>query len=327
MADSSATLPGFTVVVPSLNHGKFIDATLASLLGQDYPKLEIIVVDGGSRDDTVERLRRYRDRIAWVCEPDNGQAHAIAKGFARATQPWLAWLNSDDVHGEKALWAVAEAIARHPEADVAYGRGHYIDASGARLGDYPTVEIGPATDVAALMFEKGYLAQPSVYFRRAIYERVGGIDQSLRYVMDYELWIRLALAKAKFVMIDRDLSGNRWHADAKTASGLGRLYAEAIAVQRRHFDRVSPYFVQAVSDERCRARLGDRGRGATALLRRWAYFKWNWLRLNANRPGYCLKGLLSETIAKSGPVVGDRMRAREWLAGLAGALLGRGRRP
>lgn len=322
MAGSSAALPGFTVVVPSLNHGRFIDAALESVLSQDYPDLEILVIDGGSRDDTLERLRRYGDRysgrIAWASEPDEGQAHAIAKGFARATKPWLTWLNSDDVHANRALWAVADAIVRQPEAEIVYGRGHYIDAGGAYLRDYPTIEAGPDAEMGPLMFAKGYLPQPSVYFARRAYERAGGIDRSLRYVMDYELWTRFALCKMKFVMVGRDISGNRWHADAKTVSNLGDLYAEAIAVQRRHFGKVSPYFVQAVSDHEFEARRG--GRPGSQLFWRWLYFKRAWLRLNARRPFYCLSGLVRETIAKSGPVIGDRLSPREWLQGLGEAV-------
>jgi glycosyltransferase involved in cell wall biosynthesis len=314
--------PGITVVVPSFNHGRFIDEALASLLDQDYPALEVVVMDGGSRDDTVGRLRRYGDRIAWTSASDGGQADAIAKGFARATRPWLAWLNSDDVHGPGALAAVADAIAHRPDADVVYGKGHYIDADGAYLRPYPTIEIGPDTDAATVMFAKGYLPQPSVYFRRELYTRVGGIDRALRYVLDYELWIRFALAGARFAMVDRDLSGNRWHADAKTAANIATLYAEAIAVQRRHFGRVSPYFVQAVSDHRYRELHGGRP-DRDHLLRRWLYFKRAWIALNARRPLYCAKGLFAETIAKSGPVVGDRLSAREWLQGLGDLVLRR----
>lgn len=318
MTGSSAALPGFTVVVPSFNHGRFIDAALESLLSQDYPYLEILVMDGGSRDDTLDRLRRYGGRIAWTSEPDEGQADAIAKGFARATKPWLSWLNSDDVHANRALWAVADAIQRDPEAEIVYGKGHYIDEGGAYLRDYPTIEAGPDAEMGALMFAKGYLAQPSVFFARQAYARAGGIDRSLRYVMDYELWTRFALGQMKFAMVGRDISGNRWHADAKTVANLGDLYAEAIAVQRKHFGKVSPYFVQAVSDHLFKARRG--GRPGGELFWRWLYFKRAWLRLNARRPFYCLKGVLRETIAKSGPVLGDRMSAREWLQSLGQAV-------
>jgi len=160
------------------------------------------------------------------------------------------------------------------------------------------------------------VAQPSVYFRKDAYRRIGGVDRSLNYVMDYELWIRFALAGAKFVKIDRDISGNRWHQSAKTASNLLDLYAEAIAVQIRHYDRVSPYFVQAISDHLFQKLQAARTPSSRALLWRWFYFKTTWIWLNARRPGYCFRGLFSETIARSGPIVGDRIRMSEWLRAL-----------
>lgn len=310
---AGAGLPGFSIVVPSLNQGRFIDDALRSVLDQAYPNVEIIVVDGGSSDDTVERLRRYGNRIVWTSERDEGQAHAIEKGFARATKEWLAWLNSDDIQCNGALFAAADAIARRPDADVVFGRGHYIDEAGARLRDYPTMPIGPATDARRAFFASGYVAQPSVYFRRESYRRAGGVDRSLHYVMDYELWVRLARAGAKFAAFDRDISGNRWHENAKTVAGLPKLYAEAVAVQVRHYGKVSPYFVQAISDHHYQMRHAARAAPPRSLFWRWLYFKAAWIRLNARRPGYCLRGLFAETIAKSGPIEGDRIRMFGWL--------------
>src|SRR5258706_15711376 len=122
---------GFTVVVPSFNQGRFIDETLRSLLDQGYPSLEILVVDGGSTDDTVERLKQYGNRISWISEKDDGQSDAIAKGFARAKHEWITWLNSDDVQCNQALWVVNDSIAGIKEVDVVIGQGHYMDADGA----------------------------------------------------------------------------------------------------------------------------------------------------------------------------------------------------
>lgn len=306
-------LPGISIVMPTRNQGRFIEAALDSLLDQDYPALEILVLDGGSTDDTLDRLRRYDARVAWTSEPDRGQADALRKGFARARGPWLAWLNSDDVQTGRALWAVADAAARRPDADVIYGRGHYIHEDGTDAGPYPTVAPGPGRSMAAAMFDSGYVAQPSVYFSKRAYDAVGGIDADLAYVMDYELWIRLACAGKTFVAVDEDLSGNRLHAAAKTVAQLGGLYAEAVCVQRRHYGRVSPYFAQAVSDHRYRQRRAGKGRTENALLWRWLYFKAAWLRLNLGRPAYCLRGLFREALAESGPVVGDKVTLAEIL--------------
>ncbi|MCW5772844.1 MAG: glycosyltransferase [Rhodospirillaceae bacterium] len=302
-----ADIPGISVVMPSFEQGRFIDAALRSLLDQGYPALEIIVVDGGSSDDTVERLRRYGDRIAWTSTPDRGQADALEKGFARATQPWLTWLNSDDVHAGRALWAIAEAATAAPEADVIYGRGHFIDEAGGFAAAYPTVVPALGQSMAEAMFASGYVAQPSVYFRDRAYRQVGGIDASLHFVMDYELWVRFARAGLRFVHVDADISGNRQHGAAKTTARLAELYAEAIQVQRRHYGRVSPYFAQAVSDHLYRARRDGRDSGPRALLWRWLYFKTVWARLNANQPGYCLRGLVGEAMAEGGPVIGDKV--------------------
>jgi glycosyltransferase involved in cell wall biosynthesis len=315
--------PGITVVIPSFNHGRFIDEAIRSLLDQNHPDLEIIVVDGGSTDDTVDRLGRYGSRILWSSERDRGQADALAKGFARATKPWLTWLNSDDIQCNGALAVVVETIGRRLDADVVFGRGHYIDEKSAFLSDYPTITLDREKDSAKALFESGYVAQPSVYFRRDLYRKVGGVDTSLEYVMDYELWVRFALAGATFVAIQRDISGNRWHQDAKTVAGLSELHAEAIKIQIRHYGKVSSYFVQAISDDILAKRHCRCVNASNVLFWRWIYFKAVWIRLNARSPIYCIRGLFHATIAKSGSVIGDRIRRRDWLRGLWSTLLRR----
>jgi len=305
-----------TVVVPSFNQGRFIDYTLASLLDQAYPALEILVMDGGSTDDTVERLKRYGDRITWVSEQDRGQSDAIAKGFARARHEWITWLNSDDVQCNRALWSVNDAVANDPQAEVVVGQGHYMDEDGSNSRPYPTIPVGRGIDVAKQIFEKGYLAQPSVFFRKSAYERIGGIDASLRFCMDYDLWSRFALAGCRFAACDVDISGNRWYATTKTAGQTTELLAEVAANQIRHFGRVSPYFVQAISDNLYQTFHGNHHGDRHHVLYRVLYFKTVWLWFNARRPLYCLRGLLFETIAKSGPIVGDKLTLGDCWRGL-----------
>jgi glycosyltransferase involved in cell wall biosynthesis len=311
---------GFTIVVPSLNQGRFIADALNSLLNQGYPRLEIIVVDGGSTDETLEILRSYHDRIHWICEKDKGQADALKKGFAMAKREWLSWLNSDDVQSNGALFRVQEAIKENPTAQVIVGQGHYIGESGDYLRPYPTVRIDPGVDVMRELFEKGYLAQPSVFFHRAAYEAVGGIDPTLHYVLDYDLFVRLARRNCRFVAVGSDISGNRWHPSAKTASQLLPLYGEAAFVQNKEYRRVSAYFVQAISD--CLyENLWRRHRSDEHhLFYRTMYFKAVWLWLNLHRPFHCLWGLLAQNIAKSGPIVGDKLTFVEMLQLLLRAL-------
>lgn len=323
---ASAGTTSFSIVVPSYNQGRFIDATLRSLLDQGYPRLQVLVMDGGSTDDTVERLRAYGDAIAWTSAPDGGQSDAIASGFGRASHEWIAWLNSDDVQTNRALWEVDAAIRARPEADVVVGRGHYMDAEGANPRPYPTIPLGPGRDARTEIFRNGYMAQPSVFFRKAAYERIGGLNRSLAYCMDYELWARFALAGCRFVPCDADISGNRWHADAKTASQLLDLLGEVVATQARLFGRVSPYYVQAVSDNlyhRLHARhFGD----VDHIVYRWLYFKSCWIWFNARSPGYCLRGLATQTIAKSGPIEGDLLTLKDVWQGAGRALARRRKR-
>lgn len=314
---------GITVVVPSFNQGRFIEEALRSLLEQNYPALEILVMDGGSSDDTVERLKRYRERISWVSETDKGQSDAIAKGFARATKPWVTWLNSDDVQCNRALWAVNETIARDPNVDVVVGRGHYMDEDGSNPRPYPTIRVEVGADIKKELFERGYVAQPSVFFRKSAYDAIGGIERTLLFCMDYDLWVRFALAGCRFAPCDADISGNRWYETTKTAGQLLDLLAEVAANQVQHFGRVSPYFVQAVSDNLYSkfhsTHHGDRNH----VLYRLLYFKTVWLWFNARRPLYCLRGLLFETIAKSGPVIGDKLTWHDWWKGVRKAVSGR----
>jgi glycosyltransferase involved in cell wall biosynthesis len=307
---------GISLVVPSFNQGRFIDQTIRSLLDQHYPNLEVVIVDGGSTDDTIQRLKAYGDQIRWISEKDEGQTDAIIKGFARTTKPWITWLNSDDVQCNCALWRVDDAVAVDPEVDVLVGGAHYMDEDGYNPHPYPTIDIGPGIDVGKEIFERGYMAQPSIFFRRDLYDRVGGLNRALKFCMDYDLWARFAVSGAKFAKIDADISGNRWYQTTKTTGQTLDLYAEIVAIQHCIFGAVSPYYVQAVSDylyAKFHAKaFGDRGH----LFFRWLYFKALWVAVNARAPRYCLKGLVFQTIAKNGPIVGDRMTLRDWAKGV-----------
>jgi glycosyltransferase involved in cell wall biosynthesis len=310
--DHSREPIGISVVVPSLNQGRFIDEAIQSVLAQGYPNVEVLVIDGGSTDDTIDRLKAYGNDIMWFSEKDEGQTDALIKGFARTGKSWLTWLNSDDVQSGNALWQVGETVAANPAAEVVVGRAHYMDEDGTHSRSYPTIDVGPGIDVAKEIFERGYMAQPSVFFRRDLYERVGGLNPSLKFCMDYDLWARFAVATAKFVAIDADISGNRWYATTKTAGQTLDLYAEVVATQHVLFGAVSPYYVQAVSDY-LYGKFHARSFGSRAqLFFRWLYFKTTWLAMNARNPGFCLKGLLFHPLAKSGPVVGDVMTLRDW---------------
>jgi glycosyltransferase involved in cell wall biosynthesis len=230
--------PLVTVVTPSFNQGRFIRATIESVLKQDYPRIEYLVMDGGSTDETVSILREYSDRLRWVSEPDRGQAHAIDKGWRQAAGGIVAYLNSDDVYLPGAITHAVAALEASPEAAAVYGEGYHMDEAGAIVERYPT----EAFDADRLR-EACFICQPTVFLRRGAVERAGYLDESLRYCMDYDLWIRLARAGNVFAYTPHYLASTRLHADTKTLGQRGPAHAEILRVVHRHFGRLSPGLV------------------------------------------------------------------------------------
>ena len=231
-------LPLVTIVTPSYNQGRFIRATIESVLKQDYPRIEYLVMDGGSTDETVSILREYSDRLRWVSESDHGQAHAINKGWRQARGSILAYLNSDDVYLPGAIAQAVAALEAHPEAAAVYGEGYHVDQEGRVLERYPTESFNPDR-----LQETCFICQPTVFLRREAVERAGYLDESLRYCMDYDLWIRLARAGKILSQTPHYLASTRLHADAKTLDQRGQAHAEILRVTYRHFGRVAPSLV------------------------------------------------------------------------------------
>jgi len=218
-----ARRPRVTVVTPSLNQGEFLEQTIRSVLLQGYPDLEYIVVDGGSTDCSVEVIRKYERHLAWwVSEPDRGQSHAVNKGFAASTGEIMCWLNSDDFLMPGALRAVAEVLAGGAAfAAVGHALKVYTD------GRPPHLLEGRFEGLPRLLeFWKGYtMHQPSVFWRREVFEKVGYLDEGRHYVMDFDYWARIA-RHFDFVNVDRVLSGATYHERAKTGDGYRAYYRE-----------------------------------------------------------------------------------------------------
>ena len=209
------SIPPISVVVPSFNQGQFIGATIDSILAQGIDGIEILVMDGGSKDETVEVLQRYGDTIQWVSEKDRGQSHAINKGFTRASSDILGYINSDDTYQPGALAAVLEAFRQHPETDFIYGDSNFIDIAGSILASCRTINF----DYNILRYDYNFICQPASFWRHSVIERIGPIAEDLYYLMDYEFYLRAAKAGMRFYHLRQNLANLRLHKDCKTVSG------------------------------------------------------------------------------------------------------------
>ncbi len=217
-------LPKISVVTPSFNQAQFVEATLTSVLGQGYPNLEYIVIDGGSTDGSAQIIEKYADKLAyWVSEKDRGQSHAINKGLQRATGDIVCWLNSDDSFLPGTLAFVAEQLAD--------GSGTYAivgDCSVVYPDGRPSVIMkgGYGGHRQLLKFWEGYtMHQPTIFWRREVLEKVGLLDESLHYIMDFDYWTRIS-KEFGFKTVDRILACVTYHAAAKTGDDFARYNAD-----------------------------------------------------------------------------------------------------
>ena len=211
-----AALPKIPIVTPSYNQGQFLEETILSVLNQDYPNLEYMIVDGGSNDDSVEIIKKYADRLAyWVTEPDRGQSHAINKGFRQATGDILAWLNSDDTYLPYTLQTVGQFFAEHADVDMVYGDQVDIDETGSTFRATRSLDFNKF----ALLSRAGAISQPTSFYRRRVWEELGGLDESLHLTMDYEFFLRIAFAGYRIVRIPQYLAKFRYHDASKTVVG------------------------------------------------------------------------------------------------------------
>jgi len=229
-----ARLPRITVVTPSYNQGEFLERTIRSVIDQDYPDLQYLVIDGGSDDGSAAIVERYADRIdRWVCEPDRGQSHAINKGMRWAEGVLVAWINSDDALLPGALRAWAESFAAHPEAAVHLGAVDDVDREENPLGGEPSRAGTP--EQYLLWGARGgrRIRQPGAAIRRDCWERVGGLDEDLHNVMDVDLWIRLAEV-GPFVEVDRPVAINRIYPETKTRSRFWEREVEHLWLCLKH---------------------------------------------------------------------------------------------
>jgi glycosyltransferase involved in cell wall biosynthesis len=233
MADP-LTLPRISIVTPSFNQGPFLERTIRSVLDENYPDLEYIIIDGGSTDESVDIIKRYARHLAyWVSEPDAGQSNAINKGLRRATGTILAWLNSDDCYLPGVFQTIAETARAHPEAGVYVGASDVVDTAGVVIRH----QKPPAAISLATMYQwmRGAdFMQPSCFFRDTAWRAVAPLDESIHIAFDVDLWMRMAKAGQGFVTIDRTLSQALVHPGAKTTAYINLAIVDFAIVAIRH---------------------------------------------------------------------------------------------
>ena len=225
--------PLVSVVTPAFNAAPFIEETIRSVLAQDYPRIEYLVMDGGSTDGTLQILERYRDRLEFVSAPDGGASDAINRGFKKARGEILAWLGADDLYLPGAISAAVAGLAEDPTAVAVYGEGYWIGEDGRTIGRYPTVAPYSPTSFR----RECPICQPSCFMRREALEAVGGLDAALQSAFDYDLWIRLS-RRYRFRAIPQYLAQSRMHSRNKSLGEKQRMFEECIQLLRRHYGYV-----------------------------------------------------------------------------------------
>ncbi len=227
MTDSS--LPIVSIVTPSFNQARYLEATIRSVLSQDYARIEYMILDGGSSDGTVDILKKYGGKLAgWVSEKDKGQTDAINKGFARAKGEVLAWLNSDDTYEPGAVSAAARYLQEHPEVGMVYGDCNFINETGRVIGKFSSAQ----TSYRLLRQGYSHIPQQTMFFRAELWKQVGPLDPSFYFAMDYDLWTRIA-ARSEIKYVPQTWANFRLHTSGKTILADDRCWPEMIRVHYR----------------------------------------------------------------------------------------------
>jgi glycosyltransferase involved in cell wall biosynthesis len=226
---TSPDQPTVSIVTPSYNQARYLEHTIRSVLDQDYPNLEYIIVDGGSTDGSVDIIKRYANNLAWwTSEKDMGQTDAINKGFNRAHGDILAWLNSDDTYEPNAISEAVRYLLDHPEIGLVYGDTNYINEEGRVLGRFPAAQ----TNYTRLRRGYVHIPQQASFWRADLWHEVGPLDPSFYFAMDYDLWVRLA-ARAPIHYLPRLWANFRLHTQGKTIAADDRCWPEMLRVHYR----------------------------------------------------------------------------------------------
>jgi glycosyltransferase involved in cell wall biosynthesis len=237
------TLPKISIVTPTLNQALFIEETIQSVLSQDYPNLEYLIVDGGSTDNTMQVIRKYEAHLSWISEKDNGQTDAINKGLKLVTGDIVAFINSDDCYAPGAFMAVGEFFASHPETNWLTGLCINIDEAGNEIRRLTRLykNFWLLWNSYTVLKVLNYISQPSTFWKRSTMERIGYFNEKLYYTMDYDYWLRLGGSYPLHVLY-RDLARFRIHGNSKSGTTTHRQFDEELKVVEQYY-RGLPVFI------------------------------------------------------------------------------------
>ena len=210
-----------SIVTPSYNQGQFIERTLQSVASQTGAKIEHVVFDGGSTDNTVDVLKAFEPPVRWVSKKDKGQTDAVNQGIRATDGEIVGWLNSDDIYYPGAIARVVQYFQDHPDVDVVYGMADHIDLVDHAFETYPSAPWN-----LEQLKETCFICQPALFFRRRVVEQYGLLDESLNFCMDYEYWLRLGKAGARFAYLEEKIAGSRLYADNKTLGARVKVHSE-----------------------------------------------------------------------------------------------------
>ena len=217
--------PRISIITPSYNQGQFLEETICSVLLQDYPAIEYIIIDGGSTDDSKAIINKYKNKLAWsVSEPDNGQADAINKGLKKATGEFVAWLNSDDIYTENAISSAVEKLKSHPDCGMVFSNVLSMDSDSSifnimQYGNWGLLEL----------MEFKVIGQPGIFMRKEALDNVGFLEPDYHWLMDHHLWLKIA-SKYPIKYVDEIWAAARFHPGAKNLRGAEKYGIEAFEI-------------------------------------------------------------------------------------------------
>ncbi len=232
-----------SIITPSFNQGNFLEETILSVLNQSYKNVEYIIIDGGSHDHSVDIIKKYENRLKyWVSEPDKGQSNALNKGIEKTSGDLFAWINSDDYYEKTCFDAIVNLFEENPDIDLIAGNARAVHQDGT----YKDIFLAREPHYLSLLFhvrmhKKGYLTviphQPSVFMRKRVIDKIGKLDETLHYGMDYDLWLSCIEYGFQFKIVNDIFSNYRFHDDSKSNAGWESFYKEWEAVSNKHLSK------------------------------------------------------------------------------------------